>query len=126
MHVIQAGRQRKGEVGADEGILGITSIHRISGEHRLIAQILHSVLTVPAITVYATHPGDANPRSERQLDCRTLDHLSDNLMARNELLFDLRQVSFNDVEVRTTDPAGNHPEQDVPGLKLWTGNFLHL
>jgi len=45
-------------------------------------------------------------------------------MARNELLFNLRQVSFNDVQVCTTDPAGNHPEQDMPGFQLWAGNFL--
>jgi hypothetical protein len=83
------------------------------------------VFTVPAITVHATHPGNANSRSPRQLGRLTLNHLSDNLMARNELLPDRRQVSFHNMQVSATDPAGNHPEQNMPGFKPWTGNFLH-
>jgi hypothetical protein len=47
-------------------------------------------------------------------------------MARNEFLFNLRQVSFNDVQVSSTDPADYHPEQDVAGFELWAGNSFHL
>jgi hypothetical protein len=47
-------------------------------------------------------------------------------MARNEFLLNLRQVSFNNVQVSSTDPAGNHPEQDVAGCELWAGNFFDL
>ena len=53
MHVVQTGRQGKREVGAQQGILGIASIHRVPGEGGPIAQILHSVPAVPAIAVYA-------------------------------------------------------------------------
>ena len=47
-------------------------------------------------------------------------------MARNEFLLNLRQVSFNNVQVSSTDPAGNHPEQDEASFELWAGNFFHL
>jgi hypothetical protein len=47
-------------------------------------------------------------------------------MARNEFLFNLRQVTFNDVQVSSTDSAGNYPEQDVAGLELWAGTLFHL
>jgi len=126
MHVIQTGRQRKSEVRARQGIFGIASIYGISSEGRPITEILQSVTAVPAIAIYATHPGNTGSGSQRQLRGRTLNHLSDNLMARNELRFKRRQVPFNDVQVGTTDPAGNHPKQDMPGFKLWTRDILHL
>jgi hypothetical protein len=84
------------------------------------------VAAIPAIAIHAAHPGDAYSRSHRQLGSCTLDHLSDNLVAGHELLFDLRQVALNDVQVCATDPASNHTEQDMPGFKLWPWNFLQL
>jgi len=85
MYVIQTSRQRKGEVRAHEDILGITSIQRVSRKGRLITQIFHSVMTVPAIAIYAAHPRDTDTRSERQLRGRAFDHFPHDLMARDEL-----------------------------------------
>jgi hypothetical protein len=48
------------------------------------------------------------------------------LMAGNELRSDRRQISFNDVQVGTANPASNHPKQNMSGCKLWTGNILDL
>jgi hypothetical protein len=97
MHVIQPGRQRKGEVRAHEGILGIASIYRIAGEGRVIAEILHSMTAVPALAIHAAHPGNTDSRSQRQLRCLAVNHLSDDLMAWDELRSNRRQVSFHDV-----------------------------
>ena len=97
MHVIQPGRQRKGELRTHQGILGIASINRISSEGRVIAEILHSVPAVPAFAIYATHPGNTDSRSQRQLCRLPVNHLSDDLMARNELLSDWRKISFDDM-----------------------------
>jgi hypothetical protein len=49
-----------------------------------------------------------------------------NLMARNELLSKWREISFHNVQISAANPAGDNPKQDVPGLKLWTGDFLDL
>src|ERR1035438_7527885 len=97
MHVIEPGRQRKCEVRAHEGIFGIATIHGISGEGRVIAEILHSMTAVPAFAIYATHPGNTDSRSQRQLRRLPVNHLSDDLMARNELLSDWRKISFDDM-----------------------------
>jgi hypothetical protein len=43
------------------------------------------VMTVPAITIHAAHPGDTDTRSERHLRSRAFDYFADDLMARNEL-----------------------------------------
>jgi hypothetical protein len=39
---------------------------------------------VPAITIDATHPGNTNPRSKRQLRRLAFDDLSYDLVARDE------------------------------------------
>ena len=85
MHVIQSRRERESEVRACEDILGIAAIYRVSRKRRLITQIFHSVMTVPAITIHAAHPGDTDTRSERHLRGRAFDYFADDLMARNEL-----------------------------------------
>ena len=126
MYVIQTGRQRKGEVAAREGIFGIAAIHRIPREGGPIAQIFHSVTAVPAIAIYTAHPGNTDSRSQRQFLCRPINHLADDLMARDELLFHQRQVSFHDVQVRATDPTRNNPQQDMPGFRPRPGDVLYL
>jgi hypothetical protein len=55
------------------------------------------VTAVPAFAIYATHPGNTDSRSQRQLRRLPVNHLSDDLMARNELLSDWRKISFDDM-----------------------------
>src|ERR1700722_951678 len=66
MHVVQTLRDRKRKVGAHQRILRVATIDGISGECRVIAQVLHAVLTVPAIPIDAANPGDADAASQRQ------------------------------------------------------------
>jgi hypothetical protein len=73
---------------------------------------------VPAITVDAAHPGNAYPRAQRQRGRSAIDDLAHDLMTRNQLRQNRRQVSFNDVQVRAADAASNDPNQDVVGLEL--------
>jgi len=64
MSVIQARGKRKSEVSARQNIFGIAAIHGVSGKDRLIAEIFHAVMAVPAVTIDATHPGNADTRSQ--------------------------------------------------------------
>ena len=83
-------------------------------------------MAVPSITVYGAHPGNTDSRSQRQLRCRAVDNLSHNLMSRDESWLNWRQISFDDVRVRTTNPASDDSNQNMPGLNLWTANILDL
>ena len=47
-------------------------------------------------------------------------------MTGNDARLDWRQVSFNDVQIGTTNPAGHYPKQNMPGFKPWTRNILQL
>jgi hypothetical protein len=83
-------------------------------------------MAVPAIAIDTAHPGNADPRSERQLRGRAFDHFPDDLMTGNESRPQRRQISFNDVQVSATDSAGNHPKQNMSGCELWTGDILNI
>lgn len=109
MDVIQSGGQWKGEVFADQSILGKASVLRISSKGRLIAQILHRMTAVPAITVHSAHPGEAHPRAKRQRQRSAIDNLAHDLMTWNKLRLNRRQISFNNVQVRAADPASDDP-----------------
>jgi hypothetical protein len=47
-------------------------------------------------------------------------------MTGNELRLKRRQISFDDVKVGATNPAGNNAKQHVPRLKRWTRHLLDL
>jgi hypothetical protein len=111
MHWIQLLRQWIRKVCADEGILGVASVYRVAGKYWMVAKVFHLVLTEPAITIDASHPGDPNARPDGRVRSRTVDNLSNNLMPRNKPWPHLRQVAFDDVQVRTADSARNHPKK---------------
>jgi hypothetical protein len=64
--------------------------------------------------------------SERQFRCRAFDHLPHDLMTWNELRPNRQQISFYDVQIRTTHSAGHDPKQNMPSFKLWTGHVLDM
>ncbi len=82
--VIQPGGQRESEVGTCERIFCVSAVHRISSKCRVITQVLHAVVAVPAITIDTAHPGDTDACSQRQLWGCAFDHLPHDLVARNE------------------------------------------
>src|SRR5271154_4451026 len=98
MNVVQTRRQRKDEVCPRKDILGVAAIHCVARKSRLIAEIFHSVMAVPAITIYTAHPRNSNTGSERQLRSRALDDFSHDLMTRNELRSKRWEIPFNDVQ----------------------------
>lgn len=126
MCVIQARGQRKNEVCAHENILGVATIHGISGENRLVAEILHAVMAVPAIAIDAAHPGNADARSHWQLLGRAFDYFSHDLMAGNKARSKPREVSFDDMKVSPTHSASDDPQQHMSHLELWTRNVFDM
>jgi hypothetical protein len=67
-------------------------------------------MTVPAIAIDASHPGNTDTRSQRQLRGRAFDHFPHDLMARNESRSNGRQISFYDVQIRTAHSASDDPK----------------
>ena len=126
MCVIEAGEQLKNEVRARKNILGVAAIHGVTGEDRVVAEILHAVIAVPAIAVDAAHPGNADARSHWQFVGRAVDYFSDDLMARNKTWPKRWKISFDDVKVSPTHSACDDPKQKMPGFELWTWDILDV
>ena len=60
MCVVQARGQRENEVRAHKNIFGIATIHGVSRESRLVAEILHAMMAKRAIAIHASHPRNTN------------------------------------------------------------------
>jgi hypothetical protein len=65
------------------------------------------VTAVPASTIDATHPGDADTCPQRQFRCRAFDDFTDDLMPGNEARPERRQIALDDVQVGAADSAGD-------------------
>jgi hypothetical protein len=126
MCVIQARGQRKNEVCARENIFGVAAIHGISGENRLVAEILHAVMAVPAIAIDAPHPGNADARSHGQLLGPTFDDFSHDLMAGNKAWPERWKFSFDDVKVSATHSASDDAQQHMSHFELWTRDIVDM
>ena len=84
MHLIQPLRQGKRKVGAYQCVLGISTIHRIPSECRMVAKILHLVFAEPAVPVGTTHPGDTNTAAQRHGLSIPFHNLADDLVTGNQ------------------------------------------
>ena len=107
MDVVQAGRQGINEVGAREGVFGVTTVDGISGENRMVTQVLTAMTAIPAIAVDAAHPGDTHACPEWQLGGRAIHDLADNLMTGYEPRLERGQIAFDDMQVGAADSAGH-------------------
>jgi hypothetical protein len=92
----------------------------------MIAQIFAAMPAIPAIAVHPTHPGNADSRSLRQFMCCAFDDLTDDLMTKNELRLQRREIFLDYVQVGTTNPARNDAKQYVPRLNRRTGHLPDL
>jgi hypothetical protein len=81
-------------------------------------------MAIRAIAIDATHPGNADTRSQWQLRGRAIDYFSHDLMARSKPRTKRRKVSFDDVKVRATNSASDDPQQDMSRVELWTRNIF--
>jgi hypothetical protein len=84
------------------------------------------MMAKPAIAIDAANPGNAGTRSKRQIGCRAVNNFAHDLMPRNELRPNCRQILFDDMQVSATNPAGNYPKQDISGPNLRAWNILDL
>ena len=125
MRVIQIVRQRKSKVCTREYVLSESAVYGIACEDRLIAQVLHIMTTVPAVSIRSAHPGDANACSKRQLGSRTVNYFPDNLMTGNKAGMDWRQIALDDVQVGSANTTRKDTKDNIARLNLGARNVLN-
>jgi hypothetical protein len=107
--VVEFGKERVGEVGADEGVFGVASVDGVAGEGGVVAEIFFVAKTEGAGAVGATDPGDADAGA---FGC-AVDDFADDLVTEDEGFLNERQVAFEDVEIGAADSAGEDAEECV-------------
>jgi hypothetical protein len=123
VQVIKSFWQRKNEVGAGDGILGVSTWNGIPCERGRVAEILETTLTIGTGTVGSAEPRNADPCAESDLFRRAADNFADNLVAGNHSWLLRRKFSFDDVQVSAANAARTHSQQDVPSRGFWIGEF---
>ena len=125
MYVIEAGGQRIDEIGARQGVFGITAVDCVPSKDGLNAEIFHVMAAVPTIAVNATHPGDADAHADRKVLSCALDDLADDLVAGDETWVECGEIALDDVQVGAAGSTGDDAEQDVAGYELRTRYLLN-
>src|SRR5438876_8016896 len=102
---ILGNRMRK--IFANHGMLTIASIDVVSGELRVIAEILKPVAAVATNAISRVQPGNAHAISLLYDSDVWADgiHNSDDLVTRNDGKFRQREVSLHNVQIRVADSA---------------------
>jgi hypothetical protein len=124
--VVEGGRKREGEVGADEGVLGVASVDGVAGEDGVIAEIFFVAKAEGTGSVGAPDPGDADAHAQGTVGGGAFDDLADDLVAGDEGVMDEGEIAFVDVEIGAADSAGEEAEEERVFGAGGAGDFFDL
>src|SRR5947208_12744248 len=100
----------------DDRVLGVAAVEVVSGEARMVTEVLAPGAAEGTLAVRPAQPG--NP------DAAILAHnCSDDLVAEHERQLRVWKLAVEDVEVGSADPTGLHLDEQLP--RPW-GGFRHL
>src|SRR5438477_2928212 len=93
----------------------------------MITKVFQSALAIPAAAVRAADPGHADARTRWKIPRITFDRVTfydvtDNLMSRNHIRQNLRQIAFYDVQIRPAHTTGVHAQKHLLGSRYWFRN----
>ena len=117
-------RHRKTESLIGQCEFAVAAIDVVTGEARLRAQIFAPRSTEFAHTAGPTKPRHANPVADlKSLHISTeCSHAANDLVARYQWQFRLRQLAVHHVQVSATHRAGMHTDQHLAGSRCRYGH----
>ncbi len=110
VHVIERLRNRINVIGWSDHILGVAAIDVISGEERVLAQILRAAQAVLACLIGPVQPGQSDAIAFAMILHAASDCIddSDDLMAWDNRPLVLRKFAFHRVQVGMAQRATIH------------------
>ena len=113
----------KAEPRVGDGVLGVATVDVIAGESRAVAQILAPGRAVPARAARPAEPGDADafPDADRLHPGSGLDHLTDDLVARDQRQLRMGQLAVDHVQVGAAQAARADLDQHLSTRGLRRG-----
>jgi len=76
------------------------------------------MLAIPACSVSAADPGDADTHSLREIWPAALDDLADDLVTGNDVFMPDGQFPFDDVQIGAADAAGTNSQKYMTWREL--------
>lgn len=81
------------------------------------------MLAIPAASIHAADPGDANARACCKVGRTGVRNFSNDLVSRNDFIATWKQLTLNNVQVRSTNTTGAYAQENMAGLKLRFWDF---
>jgi hypothetical protein len=125
MDIIDLRRKSDGKIRPNQDVLGVPAIDGVAGEGWPVAEVLHVVCTEPAIAINPTHPTHTHSAPEGKILGFTANHLTHYLVTRDELGHSSWQISFNDMQIGSTDSAGKHTKEQVSPYEVRLRDLCH-
>src|ERR1700678_3922769 len=126
LHVVQARRQRHRKIRSHRRIFRVPAAHRVARKRRPVAQIFHAMRTEPAMSVDPAHPRNADAGPQRQLRRRASNHFAHNLVPRNQISFQRRQIAFHNMQIRPANAARRNAQHQLPRPSHRPRHLPHL
>ena len=119
-----ASGNRKSRLGNDDG--GKTAVAAVARELGCIAQILPIRAAIFAAAAGFTEPRNSHPLTQGRLPNALSERLdaSHDLMARNDRISKLRELTVDDVQIGAAHRACFHPDANLARLGFWIGALL--
>ena len=97
----------------------VAAVYVVTGEERMVAQVLVAALAVRTDAVGGVKPGRAHavahPKARRPLAMGR--HRADHLVARHDPVFVGRQFTLNDMQIGSAHAAHFDPDQRLASLR---------
>jgi hypothetical protein len=106
MQIIELRGNREAKIRTRNCTLCVPAIHAVTGERRVVAQILHSTAAVRARAISPAEPGHADASTGRKSLSR--DHLAHDLVARNYLSMKSYKLTFHDMQIGAAHTASHN------------------
>jgi len=139
VEIIELRGNGKAEIGAGERVLGVTSVHGVTGERGTVAEVFHVAAAKRTGAIGAAEPGDPDAGAFQsrtggdacppKLCCGvelSSDYFAYDLVPGNHSRIARREFAFYDVQVGATDSTGKDTQQNVAGLELWNWNIFDV
>src|SRR5579872_1028092 len=104
--VVDFVRKRKNEIGPSDSEFSIAAIDRVASKGRFVTQIFLIMFAIPAGAISPANPGHADARSLGEVAHLSGNNFTDNLMSGSNARPQLRQMGFDDVQIRPAHAAG--------------------
>jgi hypothetical protein len=103
LEVVEGIRERDGEIGTGDGVLGIAAVDGVAGEDGRVAEVFVTAETIGTGAVDASEPGDADAGAGGQA---ASDDFANDLVPWDYVRAQRGEFTLHDVEVGAADAAG--------------------